>query len=151
MTNSERASYIRGLMVGLELDPETKETKVFQAMMDLLEDLSATVTELEDGLDTITEEVEGIDEALEEIGELIYQDCSCGDHHDHSHCRHDEDDEEIEFEVVCPGCKKVIEVDEEMLNLDTMTCPQCGGALEFVFDDDDDEDEAEELEGEPQA
>ena len=39
MTNSERASYIRGLMDGLELDPAAKETKVFNAMVELLDDL----------------------------------------------------------------------------------------------------------------
>ena len=38
MTNSERASYIRGLMDGLELDPAAKETKVFNAMVELLDD-----------------------------------------------------------------------------------------------------------------
>ena len=48
MTNSERASYIRGLMDGLELDPEAKETKVLNAVVELLDDLCQSMDELED-------------------------------------------------------------------------------------------------------
>ena len=53
MTNSERASYIRGLMDGLELDPGTKETKVLNAIVDLLEDLCLSMDELEDDVSKI--------------------------------------------------------------------------------------------------
>ena len=39
MTNSERASYIRGLMDGLDLDPNAAETKGLNAIVELLYDL----------------------------------------------------------------------------------------------------------------
>ena len=35
MTNSEKAAYIRGLMEGMDLDPNAKETKLFNAIVDL--------------------------------------------------------------------------------------------------------------------
>ncbi len=38
MTNSEKAAYIRGLMEGMDLDPNAKETKLFNAIVDLLDD-----------------------------------------------------------------------------------------------------------------
>ena len=41
MKNSERAAYLRGLFEGMELDPEKKETKLFSAVIDLLDDLAA--------------------------------------------------------------------------------------------------------------
>ena len=50
MTNSERAAYIRGLMEGLDLDPNAKETKLFNAVVDLLDDLCLSVEEMEDCL-----------------------------------------------------------------------------------------------------
>lgn len=34
MTNSEKAAYIRGLMEGMDLDPNAKETKLFNAIVD---------------------------------------------------------------------------------------------------------------------
>lgn len=129
MTNSERASYIQGLMEGLQLDPEAKETKVFQAMVELLDDLCSTVEELENGFSTIAEEVEEIDENLGDIEEIVYGGCSCG--HDH--------DEDLQFEVQCPSCKEVIEINDEMLSNDTLTCPKCNGTLEFVFGEDDED------------
>ena len=56
MTNSERASYIRGLMDGLELDPSAKETKVLNAIVELLDDLCLSVEELDEGLDELAEQ-----------------------------------------------------------------------------------------------
>lgn len=122
MTNSERASYIRGLMEGLELDPAAKETKVLNAMLELLDDLCVSVEELEDGFAELGEQVDEIDEDLGTLEEDYYglndeDECGCG------HCHHgDEDDfEDAQFEV---------------------TCPSCGETLEFDFDDDE-EDEGE--------
>ena len=90
MTNSERASYIRGLMEGLELDPSAKETKVLNAMLELLDDLCVSVEELEDGFEELSEQVDEIDEDLGDLEEEFYglddeDDCGCGHcHHDHS-------------------------------------------------------------------
>ena len=131
MTNSERASYIRGLMEGLQLEPDTKETKVFNAMIDLLDDLCVTVEELENGFNILSEEVDEIDENLGDVEEIVYGDCSCGNHHHN-------DDDEFKFEVKCPNCNEVIEVDDEMLSHEAMICPKCKGTLEFVFDEDPD-------------
>lgn len=130
MTNSERASYIRGLMEGLELDPKAKETKVFNAMLELLDDLCASVEELEDGFDFLSEQVDEIDEDLGNVEEDFYgsdDDCGCGHHH------HDD----AEFEVTCPSCGETIQLTDEMLEEDSIICPSCGETLEFDFDDDD--------------
>lgn len=134
MTNSERASYIRGLMEGLQLDPDAKETKVINAIIDLLDDMCDAIEELEDGYDSLSEEIEELDDDLSEVEDMIFGECSCGHHHS---------DEDMQFEVQCPSCKAVIEVDEEMLSSDPMTCPKCNCPLDFVFDEDDDDDEIE--------
>lgn len=131
MTNSERASYIRGLMEGLELDPKAKETKVFNAMLELLDDLCASVEELEDGFDFLSEQVDEIDEDLGNVEEDFYglenDECGCGHHH-HG---------DAEFEVTCPSCGDTIQLTDEMLEEDSIICPGCGETLEFDFDDDD--------------
>ncbi len=64
MTNSERASYIRGLIDGLELDPAAKETKVFNAMVELLDDLCLSIEDVEDCVAELSEQVDEIDEDL---------------------------------------------------------------------------------------
>ena len=69
MTNSEKAAYIRGLMEGMDLDPNAKETKLFNAIVDLLDDLSLSVEEMEDAYDELSGQVDEIDEDLGELEE----------------------------------------------------------------------------------
>lgn len=134
MTNSERAAYIRGLMEGLELDQNKKETKVLNAIVELLDDVCVSMEELEDGFDVLSEQVDQIDEDLGEVEELILgeEECDCGHHH-----HHDFDDDEPMFQVVCPSCGDTIELFDEMLDEDAIDCPNCGETLEFDFDFDD--------------
>ena len=137
MTNSERDSYIRGLMDGLELDPTAKETKVLNAMVELLDDLCLSVEELEDGFAELSEQVEEIDEDLGNVEEDFYElegGCSCHHHHHHEGL-----DDGAEFEVTCPSCGDIIELTDDLLEEGSIVCPGCGETLEFDFDDDEDE------------
>ena len=49
MTICEKVAYIKGLAEGLELDANDKNTKVLNAIIELLEDMALTVEDLEDG------------------------------------------------------------------------------------------------------
>ena len=133
MTNSERASYIRGLMDGLELDPEAKETKVLNAVVELLDDLCQSMDELEDDVAEMAEQVDEDFYGLEE------DECGCGcGHHQHGE---DEDFEDALFEVTCPSCGDTIQLNDAMLEEGSIVCPGCGETLEFDFDDDEEESE----------
>ena len=137
MTNSERASYIRGLMDGLELDPNAKETKVLNAMVELLDDLCLSVEELEDGFAELGEQGDEIDEDLGNVEEDFYElegGCSCHHHGDI------DDFDGAEFEVTCPSCGDTIELTDDLLEEGSIVCPGCGETLEFDFDEDEDED-----------
>ena len=138
MSNSERASYIRGLMDGMELDPNAKETKIFNAIADLLSELCTSVDELEDEVDGIADQLDEVDEDLGALESEYYgideDSCGCGGHHHQGGCgcgHH-----HAEFEAICPSCGETIELTEEMLDEDSMVCPSCGETLEFDFDDD---------------
>ena len=125
MTNSERASYIRGLMDGLELDPEAKETKVFNAVVELLDDLCQSMDELEDDVAEMAEQVDEIDEDLGTLEEDFYgleeDECGCGcGHHHHGE---DEDFEDALFEVTCPSCGDTIQLNDAMLEEGSIVCP----------------------------
>lgn len=139
MSNSERASYIRGLMDGMELDPGAKETKIFNAIVELLDELCTSVDELEDEVAGVAEQLDEVDEDLGALESEYYgledDDCGCGGHHGCG-CGH----HHAEFEAICPNCGETIELSDEMLDEDSMVCPHCGETLEFDFDDDDDED-----------
>lgn len=144
MTNSERAAYIRGLMEGLELDPKAKETKLFNAIVDLLDDLCLSIEEMEDAYDELSGQVDEIDEDLGELEEEFYElddecDCDCCCDCDDDEWEEDEDD--CYFEVTCPTCGDTIELNGAMLDEGSMDCPNCGEKLEFDLDDEIVEDE----------
>lgn len=114
MTNSEKAAYIRGLMEGMDLDPNAKETKLFNAIVDLLDDLSLSVEEMEDAYDELSGQVDEIDEDLGELEEEFYDIDEDEDDYDDDAWEDDED--ECYYEVTCPKCGDTIELNEEMLD-----------------------------------
>ncbi|MGI6249055.1 MAG: CD1247 N-terminal domain-containing protein [Acutalibacteraceae bacterium] len=140
MTVTEKAAYLRGLAEGLKLDPEKPETKIINSMMDLLDDLALTVSDLEDGLGIVSEQLDEVDEDLDAVERFIYEGI-VGD---------DEDLEDEYYDVECPKCGEVICVDARIIEDGEIDCPNCGEALEFDIvcecedccdDDDDDDDE----------
>ena len=152
MTNSERASYIRGLMDGMELDPNAKETKIFNAIVELLDDLSVSVEEMEDEYGELAEQVDEIDHDLGALEEDFYglegedEGCGCGCHHHHHH-----EDMSTDFGGNCPNCGADIPLTDEVLDAEEIICPGCGEKLEFEFEDEDDEDFEEEDGEEPEG
>ena len=63
MTLTEKVAYLKGLAEGLALDETTKEGKVLLAIVDLLDDLTDTVSQLDSDVDQIFDEIDAIDEA----------------------------------------------------------------------------------------
>ncbi len=141
MSVLEKASYLRGLADGLGIDSETKEGKLLLAMIDVIDELSATVADLEDVTDEICGE---LDEVAEELLELegTFDDCGCDCDDCHDDCDCDCDDEcdccgedDFHYEVVCPTCGEATIVDEGILELGSIKCPNCDEELEFDIED----------------
>ena len=72
MTVTEKVAYLKGLAEGLNLDESKPETKVIKAMMDVLDDLALSVSDLEDGVDLISEQLDAVDEDLDELESLAH-------------------------------------------------------------------------------
>ena len=127
MDLNAKAAYIRGLMTGMEFDPASKNGKVIAAMMDLLEEMAATVTEHDNALDQVYDELETLDQDLDDVVADLYGDDEEEDE--------DEDSEDL-YEVTCPNCGAVSTVDEETL-LDQeseLVCPNCGAAFDIELE-----------------
>lgn len=126
MDLNAKAAYIRGLMTGMEFDPASKNGKVIAAMMDLLEEMAATVTEHDNALDQVYDELETLDQDLDDVVADLYGDDE----------EEDEEDGEDLYEVTCPNCGAVSTVDEETL-LDQeseLVCPNCGAAFDIELE-----------------
>ena len=130
MTITEKVAYLKGLAEGLALDEAKAETKIIKAMMDVLDDIALTVSDLEDGMDLLSEQLDAVDEDLDELEGYVYEDlddCCCDD------CCDDEDEEEY-YDVECPSCGEVICVDRDILEEGSINCPKCNELLEFEID-----------------
>lgn len=145
MTVTEKVAYLKGLAEGLALDAAKPETKIINAMIDVLDELALTVADLEDGMDLISEQLDAVDEDLDELESFVYEeldDCDCCD--DDCDCGCCGDDEEEYYDVECPSCGEVICVDRDILEEGSICCPNCNELLEFEVDCDcDDCDDCE--------
>ena len=126
MNIAEKVAYLRGLLKGLSFDENSKEAKVFDAIIDTLDEIAMAITDLEENQGELEELVSIIDEDLGELED---------DYYDLDDDEDDSDFEEEYYEVVCPTCGDTICLNEEMLDDGEMACPNCGEHLEFDLDD----------------
>ena len=134
MTVTEKVAYLKGLVEGLDFDADKKETKVINAVLDVLEDLALAVSDLDDEMAVVTEQLDAVDEDLADLEEVFYEelddcDCDCDD------CDCDCDCDEDMYEVECPNCGELIYFDEEIILDGKADCPACGEILEFEVDE----------------
>ena len=129
MDTTESLGYLKGLLDGMDLDESKKETKIYRAMIGVLENLAEDVNDLTDGVEMMADQLDAVDEDLGDVEEYLYgdeddDDCDCG-------CCDDDEDECQEFEIECPACHETFVVDEDTVLDGSMECPACGETLEF--------------------
>ena len=133
MTLSERTAYLKGLMEGMKLDTETNEGKLLKAIVETLDDMALTLSDVEDVVDAVCDELDSIEEDLDNIEDYLLD-----EEEDEDECDCDYDDydyDEAIYEVKCPTCGTVIDLDEEMMAAGAIECPDCGEELEFDLDE----------------
>lgn len=139
MVTAESLGYLKGLIDGLELDENSKETKVFKAIVDVLENMVEDIDDLGEELDLVEEQIDEIDDDLSAVEEELFDDECFG-------CEgcdgdYDDDMEEYEeYEIECPSCGEVIVVDEATVLDGNFECPYCSEKLEFEIEFDEEEE-----------
>ncbi|MBR2085860.1 MAG: hypothetical protein IJ906_01765 [Oscillospiraceae bacterium] len=131
----DRIAYLKGLLDGQEIDKTSKEGKVLFAICDALDEMVKYTEELEDRVAELEELCDILDEDLGDMEELLLDD---DDDDDECGCNFEDlydDDEDEQYETVCPTCGKCILLDERTLEEGETVCPNCGEELEFDFDE----------------
>ena len=151
MTVIEKVAYLKGLAEGLNLNAEKAETKMFNAIMDILEDLADSTNDIEDTIAVMTEQLDAVDEDLDALESIVYDECDCCcdeyddfDDFDDCGCGCGCDEEGEYYEVECPACHEIVCVDEGILEEGSIDCPNCGETLEFEIEFEDEEPKPEE-------
>ena len=123
MTSSEKVAYLKGLMEGMELNRESGEGKLFFAIADILGEMAEDIEDIEGDLYELSEDVDAISDDLSDVEDQLRGAEDSGEE--------DGDEEPVFFEVTCPACEKTITVDEDVIELGRVQCPNCGDMMEF--------------------
>ena len=144
MTRSERSAYLKGLMDGLKLDTEKAEGRMISGIVELLQEMTTSISDLEENAIAVSDELDEIEDSLDNIEDYLLDDEDEDEYEDEDDEGFEDDDgedfaydEDAMYEVTCPKCGEVIEVDEDTLLNESINCPKCGEPLEFEFDEDD--------------
>ena len=137
MTSSEKVAYLKGLMEGMKLDQESDTGKLFHVIADILGDMAEDIEDVESDLFDLSEDVDAISDDLADVEDFLSEEDEDDDDEDYDWDDEDDDEEPQFFEVTCPSCDNTITVDEDVLALGSIQCPNCGEMMEFEFDEDD--------------
>ncbi|HCC00795.1 MAG TPA: hypothetical protein DEP42_06240, partial [Ruminococcaceae bacterium] len=99
MTTTEKVAYLKGLVEGLGVDDTSKEGRIVKAIVDVLDDMALTLSDVEDNVSEISEQVDAVDEDLEDLEKDFYGD-------------EDEDDDSDYYELTCPKCGEKVYLDD---------------------------------------
>ena len=155
MDLKEKASYIKGLFEGSKLNLDDDKNKIFGLSVDLLQEIAEKVQKLDKISYENTVLIDEIDEDLANIERDFHKirtnldtkqtnhmkncDCNANDSQDQQSLQEEEDEyiEENKYEVSCPSCNRVVELNDEIFEKDDIFCPECGERLNFSFKDDE--------------
>lgn len=132
MNLSDKMSYLRGMIDGMELDlTTTKEGKVLAQLLEVMQETVLYVTDLQDQVDELTELCESLDEDLGDVEAEVFGEDECEEDEDEADYLDDEDEDL--YEAVCPNCQNTIVLEDSVLDEGTMRCPCCNELLEFDY------------------
>ena len=152
MTLSEKSAYLKGLMDGLDLNKDTAEGKMISGIVDLLQEMTTSISDLEENAIAVSDELDEIEDDLDAIEEFLMDedddddfDEDYDDDDDYGFADDDGEDfdydDEVVYDVTCPTCGEKLQLDEETILGDPIHCPKCNELLEFEFDEDDEADD----------
>ena len=107
MNLTDKMAYLRGMVDGMELDlTSTKEGKVLGQLLDVMQDLTAYVSDLQTQVDELTEVCDLFDQDLGDLEDIVYDEddeddayYSCDDDDDFDDDDFDDDDEDEETPI----------------------------------------------------
>ncbi len=154
MDLKEKASYVKGLLEGLNLDYKNENNKILKIMVDLFQEMVEKLQEIEDVSYENSALIDELDEDLANVEKDFYNKkdrnnsnckhkgvknkCSCSVSEEGEKVQSDDLNEDVEYEISCPNCNRVVELTDEIFNSEEeIICPECGEKINFDFKDSD--------------
>ena len=145
---TDRASYLKGLADGMDLNMEKGSNKLLVEALSVMQEMAEELEKLSNAHDELNEYVESIDDDLADMEEYLYDEddedegcsgcCGCGGDDDEEETDEDDDDQLVEY--TCPHCGNEVTFEIDGFDLEEENlCPACGKPL-FPIDGEDNED-----------
>ena len=131
MNINKESAYLKGLLEGYELDSNKKETKLFQKMLDLIDEMADHITALEADNAELREYIEELDHDLGAVEEELYMTDEDDDYYDDEEEDEEFDDDSEYYELECPSCGEIVCFDDS-LEPDELVCPACGEKISDI-------------------
>lgn len=133
----KKVAYLQGLAEGLNIEKNSKEGKLFTAMMEVLDQIAEAISDLAEDQADMEEYLEAIDQDLGDLEKDYYGDdgCECDECDEYEEDSEDECEDYIEVE--CPKCHDIVRFEASILDDDDIievTCPNCDEVV-YVNDD----------------
>ncbi|MBO8168187.1 MAG: AraC family transcriptional regulator [Thermoanaerobacteraceae bacterium] len=160
----KKVAYLQGLISGMELDTSTKEGRLFQGIIDVLEEIADNLEDLWTEQGELEYYLESLDHDLGELEDDFYLDDDDFEFDDEDEDLVDgdgydvDDDDQAYVEVECPKCGDIVYFEADVLDDDDyveVTCPHCETVV-FVNDEeyelypaDEDDDRHDEDKSQP--
>lgn len=164
MTVNEKIAYLKGLMEGLDFEPDTPEKRILSLVVEIIGDMCEVDDSISDRMDNLEEYISEIDSDLGDVEEVL---CECPpeppfdpneylnsfddldelDDIDDDELEEleeldeydddddDEDEEDDTFSVECPECGEEVYFDSSLLDRKEIRCPSCNNLFKFRIDE----------------
>jgi hypothetical protein len=175
MSIKEKVAYLQGLADGMNVD-KMEGGKLFSTIIDTLSEMADEIDALAENALDIGEEIDALSDDLADVEMLLedmdiddedydfdYNDFFDDDDYDDDDDYEDDDDYDesddfdepdcgscrkakFSIDVNCPECNAAIELDEEDIANEAVTCPGCAKQIELEIDEVDVDDEVDNIE-----
>ena len=130
MSIAKRVTYLKGLAEGLGLGNTTKEEKVLQMMIEILEEMAVEIEDLAEDVVSLDDDVSVLVEDMQDLEDMLFEDeDENGDESDNGCCQSKGKNQF--YAVTCPSCQSDITIDEDVLKRGVIDCPNCNEHLEL--------------------
>ena len=119
---TEKVAYLKGLAEGLGLDKDSKEGKLFAAIIDVLDDMALEIEDMQELQMELSEGLDAVSDDLEDIEDIVYEEWDEDDDYEDEEDEEDEEDSEDCYATTCPTCEEEIFFDESILEEGEVIC-----------------------------
>lgn len=165
MTVNEKIAYLKGLMEGLDFEPDTPEKRILSLVVEIIGDMCEVDDSISDRMDNLEEYISEIDSDLGDVEEVLCErppeppfdpneylssfddiddledldddDLDELEELDEYDDEDEDDDDEVDdtFSVECPECGEEVYFDSSLLDRKEIRCPSCNNLFKFRIDE----------------